>query len=715
MRPPNEGETGQPSDGSRSILSFASTTAELEVIDQVDRHRFALETSSSITPLRTDTDRFRFPVDEAVTITTESITLPIVVPVCVRDDNGTTLTKVEHTAHETFAADTYSLELFAPIKLCLRIDSTVTVASDMTGMSIDFDTPTEVHVGAQSPSKHPTTTITTTDNPEDMMAAVSTFSAALKTTAPERSMPSFRGHPPLLERGDELAIPETIDPPDTGVQLELSPEYRSIYVAAPLAYYLGASLVPSDTPRLVTDGGFEHPLDPACGFEREVERILKQVFFLDSLTQPEGLYPVSLHERQAIGPHTDLDFPSLYDQSSAARLEAYLDVSFSVLKDHLPEWKQTAHIAPLASSAGMLPFTVNDLAVIRTPQAETGSTSNLQAAAVDEFLRAGAVTRSSASHLPTSDEFVKPEQAESLEQVWVDEGTPLGASKATITAYRNRLDRTPTDGDIEITVVCNNIDHTPVCSDSEMEMAEERDLVNKVYGSRADLPFSVAVHRDVTTKQLRSVLNDSTDFCHYIGHVNGDGFECTDGTLDAATLETVGVDAFMLNACSSYEQGMALTEAGSIGGIVTLSEVMDSEAITIGCTLARLLNRGFPLNAALDIARDETLLGGKYTVVGDGGLAIAQAESRTPYLATVVTNDDVFDVEFELYPTRQSGMGSVFVPYLENNEDYVLNSNQLQWGSVTQEDLQKFLRLENAPVRFDGDLRWAHELAAKLD
>jgi hypothetical protein len=715
MGSPNESGNTQSGDESRSILSFASTNTELEVIDQVDRHRFALETPSSNAPTRTNTDRFRFPVDKAVTITTESLTLPIVVPVCVRDDNGAILTKVEHTAHETFPDDTYSLELFAPIKLCLRVDSTVTVTSDMTGMTIDFDTPTEVLVGAQSASKHPTTTITTTDDPEDVMAAVSTFGAALKTTAPERSMPSFRGHPPLLERGDELAVPETIDPPDTGVRLELPPEYRSIYVAAPLAYYLGASLVPSDTPRLVADTGFEHALDPACGFEREVERILKQVFFLDSLTQPEGLYPVSLHERQTIEPHVDLDFAALYDQSSAARLETYLDVPFSVLEDHLPEWKQTAHIAPIPSSAEMLPFTVNDLAVVRTPQAETGSASNLQAAAVDEFLRADAVTRSSASHSPTSDDYVKPEQAESLEQVWVDEGTPLGASKATITAYRNRLDRTPTDGDIEITVVCNEIDHTPVCSDSDMEMTEERDLVNRTYGSRADLPFAVTVHRDVTTEELRSVLNTSTDFCHYIGHVNEDGFECVDGTLDAATLDTVGVDAFMLNACRSYEQGMALLEGGSIGGIVTLSEVMDSEAITIGRTLARLLNRGFPLNAALDIARDETLFGGKYTVVGDGGLAIAQAESRTPYLATVETNGDVFDVEFELYPTRQSGMGSVFVPYLENNEEYVLNSNQLQWGSVTREDLQNFLRLENAPVRFNGDLRWAHELETELD
>ena len=715
MEPPNGRADRQFDNEHGSVLSFVSTNTELEVIDQVDRHRFTLQTPSSISPTRTNTDRFRFPVDKATTITTKSITLPIVVPVCVRDEEGTILTKVEHLAHETLPADTYSIELCAPIKLYLRVEGGVTVSSEMSGMTIDFDTPAEVLIGARSASNHPAATVTTTDDPEDVMAAISTFGSALKTTAPERSMPSFRGHPPLIERGSELAIPSTIDPPDTGIRLELPVKYRSIYVAAPLAYYLGASLVPSDIPRLVTDTGFTHDLDPACGFEREVERILKQVFFLDSLTQPEGLYPVSLHERQAVEPHVDLDFPALYEQSSATRLETYLDVPFSVLEDHLPEWKQTAHIAPTPASAEMLPFTVNDLAVVRTPQAETGSVSDLQAAAVDEFLRTDAATRSTASNSPSSGEYVKPERTESLEQVWVDEGTPLGASKATLDAYRNRLDRKPTADDIEITVVCNDIDHTSVCTDAEMEMAEERDLVNQTYGSRADLPFSVNVHRDVTTAQLRSVLTTSADFYHYIGHIDEGGFECIDGTLDAATLDTVDIDAFMLNACSSYEQGAALIQAGSIGGIATLSAVYDHEAIRMGRTLARLLNRGFPLNAALDIARDETLLGGKYTVVGDGGLAIAQAESRTPYLAEVETNGNVFDIEFELYPTRQSGMGSMFVPYLEDNTEYVLNSNQLQWGSVTKEDLRDFLRLENAPVRLNGELHWAHELEAELD
>ena len=715
MGSPNQGEDGQFNGEYRPMLSFVAGNTELEVIDQVDRHRFTLQTSSPVSPTQATTDHFQFPIDKAISITVKSVTLPIVIPICVRDENGNVLTKVEHSAHETFAADTYSLELCAPIRLYLRTEGPVTVSSTMTGMTIDFDAPTEILIGARSASKQPATTVTTTDNPEDVMAAISTFGTALKTTAPERALPSFRGHPPLIERGNELAIPPVIDPPDTGVRLELPTEYRSIYVAAPLAYYLGASLAPGDAPRLITDTGFEHGLDPAHGFEREVERVLKQIFFLDILTQPEGLYPVSLHERQAIEPHVDLDFASLYDQPSATRLETYLDVPFSALEDHLPEWKQTAHIVPTPASAEMLPFTVNDLAVIRTPQAETGSISNLQAAAVDEFLRADAATRSTTSDSSSSGDYVRPERTESLEQVWVDEGTPLGASKATVNAYQNRLDRTPTAGDIEITVVCNDIDHTTVYSDAEMEMDEERDLVNRIYGSRADLPFSVNVYRDVTTTELRSVLDTPADFFHYIGHIEEEGFECLDGRLNAATLDTVGIDAFMLNACSSYKQGMGLIEAGSIGGIVTLSEVIDSAAIKMGRTFAGLLNRGFSLSAALDIARDETLFGGKYTVVGDGGLAIAQAESSTPLLVEVETNGEMFDVEFELYPTRQSGMGSMFVPYLGDNDEYVLNSNHLQWGSVTREDLQNFLRLEDMPVRFEGTLRWAQNLEAELD
>jgi len=77
-----------------------------------------------------------------------------------------------------------------------------------------------------------------------MMEAVSALPSALKTTSPERTWPTLRGHPPLLELGDRLEIPDAIDPPDGEISLTVPREYASVYQAAPLAFFLGATIRP---------------------------------------------------------------------------------------------------------------------------------------------------------------------------------------------------------------------------------------------------------------------------------------------------------------------------------------------------------------------------------------------------------------------------------------------------------------------------------------
>lgn len=109
------------------------------------------------------------------------------------------------------------------------------------------------------------------------MAAISALSSALKTTTCERSYPTLRGHPPRIECGDKLHIPDELSRPETGIRLEVPPSLENVFVAAPLVYYLGAEMVPGEKPRLVTER-FEYPLDD-FPLEREIERLLKQVFF----------------------------------------------------------------------------------------------------------------------------------------------------------------------------------------------------------------------------------------------------------------------------------------------------------------------------------------------------------------------------------------------------------------------------------------------------
>jgi hypothetical protein len=671
----------------------------LIVSDLIERNQFRLLTDRSVTPTPADTDDHRFPVDAAVAVDAAAMVLPTVVSICVRDEAGEMLAETDHSAHEAFPPGSYSLELCGPIKIYLRVDGPVTVTSDVDRTRIDFDGAREIRVGARSHHDGPAATLTTTEDPAAVMTAVSAFSSALKTTSPERSYPTLRGHPPLVELGDRLEVPDGVDSPETGVSLELPPEYGSIYVAAPLAYYLAADVVPGDRPRLVTDDGFEHDLDTVRGFETEVERVLKQTFFLDCVTRTEGYYSVALHEREAVEADLDLDFEWLYEQPLRTQVAEYLSLPFGTVEDELPEWRMTSHVAPTPENVELLPFVTNDLAVVRTPRNQPEPSSAVQTTAANEFFRDASFTRS-ASADGAARSYVQPEATDSLEQSWIGDGAPIGASKATTDAFYNRLDRTPAEGDIGITVVCN-----------DARMADERDVVDEVYASRAQLPFDVQVHHDLTRLELREVLSAEADLLHYIGHIDGEGFECADGKLDATTLAAAGPDAFLLNACQSYEQGAALIEAGAIAGIVTLSDVINSGAVRMGRMLARLLNRGFTVGSALEVARSDSIIGDQYTIIGDSGLSLARTDGGPPNVCVVRRcSSDRYELEWQTHPSTSFGMGSLVIPHLDGVDEHHLWSGDSRTFELTQSELRRFLSLETVPVKIDGSLVWSDEL-----
>ncbi|MFB6137253.1 MAG: hypothetical protein ABEJ42_02785, partial [Halobacteriaceae archaeon] len=643
-------DAGRSDERSSGALSFdvASDCDGLTIFDPIDRHELTLRTPDAVTPEPVAEDRFRFPVDGAVTLRSDVLEVPNVVCVLVRDATGNVVTDVSHFGEAELGSGSFSIELTSEVKTYIRVGGPIDIDVGADRTRIELDGTRQVNVGARSRHEQPAATITTTDDPRDMMRAISALGSALKTTSPERSYPTLRGHPPLVELGEELDVP--VETPDTGVTITVPPEPRHVFPVSTLAYYLGATVEPGEDPRVETDRGFAYPLDGPEGFEATVERVLKQVFLFDCATRTEGLYRVPLAEREAVEAAVDLDFDALYDADLQEQLETYLSVPYEDIAAHVPEWKVATHVAPEPDNVELLPFAVDDLAVVRTagvtatPESGTsppsvGDPDDAQEAAIGNFLRAGAGATASPDGgttadqpLSAADEFTRsasaapgtrsagiagpgvperidPGERDSLELAWVAEGAPIGGSKPTVTAYRNGLEREPATGAIDITVVCN-----------DPRMSEEEDTVSAVYGARDALPFDVEVHRQLTAEELRDVLAEPTDFLHYIGHIDGDGFECADGRLDAGSIDEVGVDAFLLNACQSYDQGMSLIEAGSIGGVVTLRDVVNSGAVEMGETTARLLNRGFSLRAALTIAADEQIVGNQYLVVGDGDI-----------------------------------------------------------------------------------------------
>ena len=675
----------------------------LAVIDQIERQRYRIHTPTPVALRDAATDVFQYPVGDAVRIRTQAIELPTVVMVYVRDDDGAIAAEVAQFESETLPADDYVLDPLTQIKTYMRVEDAriaVTVDSDRT--RIEFESPTDVLIGARSQHDRPAATVTTTEDPADVMAAVETFGSALKAHDPERSYPTLRGHPPALEVGDSLDIPTDIDSPDTGVTLELPPDLASIFVAAPLSYYLGASLVPAATPRLTTETGFTYSLDTARGFESEVGRTLKRLFFLDCVTRTEGFHQIDLHERAAVEPYVDLDFESLYRRPLAEQVAAYLQVPYDVIEDHIPKWRLTTHIDPVPANAEQLPYVVDDLAIVRTHQQQRLNQASVPAEVEAEFTRDDVITRAASSDTATAPadvDYVEPQAEDSLEQAWIGDSIPIGASKLTKAAFEHRLDRDMNAEDITIRVVQN-----------DARMDEERQLVDEVYGTRDDLPFDVTVHDDLTTAELRTVLTTDAEFFHYIGHTERDGFVCRDGKLDVTTVDSVGIDTFLLNACNSYNQGLGLVEKGAIGGIVTLNEVLNDGAVRIGESVARLLNCGFPLRAALTIARDESILGGQYIVVGDGGVTVTQAGSGTPNMLEIESEDEYCKIDIHAYSTDDKGIGSIFMPYIEQNDDYFLTSGKIGPFELLEDELTHFLNMEEVPVRFDGELTWSSSI-----
>lgn len=667
----------------------------VKIVDPVERVHYTLFTPEPVTIRNCETEQFRFPIDGAARIECSRVQLPTIPGTLVRNAAGSVIAQIEHFSEETLPAGAYSIELSVPVRIYLRVDSRVELAADDEHLEIDFDGRTDVSIGVRSKHEQPAATITTTDDPSDILETVSVLSSSLKTTSPERSLPTLRGHPPEIELGDSLSIPDELSRPKTGISVEVPQAYRYIYPASTLAYYLGARLTPGDEPRLVTDDGFEYELAGALPFEDQVARTLKRVFFLDCVTRTEGLYPVPLRERTRLEERVDVSFSELYSATPAERLASYFEVPYTAIEDLLPDWKLTTHVSNAPRTIETLPFLINDLAIVRTADPQTVSQSSVEVTGMGAYTRGGE-TRSAAGATVDTTYVQVEEDDEAVEQAWIGEETPVGVSKATPDAYRNRFDRDPSAGDISITVICN---------DERME--RERGVVDEVYGSRADLPFEVTMYHDLTTGELESVLSEPADFLHYIGHIDDDGFRCADGTLDATELSALDVDAFLLNACQSYQQGMALIDSGAIGGVVTLSDVINSGAIRIGSTLARLLNAGFPLRAALQIAKGESIVGSQYLVIGDGGLAITQAESGTPILINVDRQGDLYEVTIEAFPTTSGGMGGMFMPNVKSLSSYTLNSGKMETMFLTKEELIQFLHLEYMPVKISDTLRWS--------
>lgn len=688
-------------DGTTSGAIAFSTLEDgsgLCIVDPVERRRYGLTTPARVDPVPVDASLLGAPVDAAVRITTSAVTLPKRETVHVRDATNAPVT---HTYDEVRSLPDghYLVDVTAAVKLYLRVDAPVTVRPSPQATAIEFDGPTAVVVGARSPHRRPSGTVTTTEDLDDLRRAVASLGSALKTTSPERSYSTLRGHPPRLELGDAWSRPDHLAPPSTGVTVEVERSLDDLLVAAPLSFYLGAD-VTWGARRLSTDDGFAYPLAVGHDLETGVERALKQTFLLDCLVRTEGLYPMDLDERRRFEARFDghLDLADLYDRPPAERLERYLEVPYRAVADLVPAWSAEAYVEPEPDAVTYLPFLLDTLSTVRTtgPRRLEGQGRARRAPRHD----GGATRRAEAVDASSSPDqhLLLPETSDAVTRTWVGDGVPLGASKALAAGFEHRLDREPRDGDIRLQVVCN-----------DAGMRDERDAVRDHYRARRDYPFDVAVGTDLSVEELRTALERDVDLFHFIGHVDRRGFRCHDGWFDAEDCTVVGADVCLLNSCRSHEQGEALVRRGAVAGIVTVTEVLNHHAAAIGRTLALFLHHGFPLYAALEVVRDTHLFGDAYALLGDPHVALFQPTTTTPeYLELESRGADAMTLTHRTFLSHWVGLGSAVAPPYLDGERHHLVGGAISTVSVSPDELEGLLALP-LPLREGSDLRFSLE------
>ena len=642
------------------------------------------------------TDAFSVPVDAACRVRTDEVAFHQSFVLWAREgDTGALVAETGPGSGADLGDGTYELQVAAaPVKLYVRADGPLRITDDGRRTRLSFDDRREVFVGARSYHTRPAGTVTVPETPAGLMRAVSTFGSALATTSPERSFPTLRGHPPLVAFGDAVDVPAFAEPPDTGVEVVVPERWDAVYAVATLAYYLGAAVVRGDRPA-VRAAGETYPLT-GDSLSEAVRRLLEHVFLLDCVVRTEGFYDVDLHERAVVEGRVDVDPVRLYDRPLDERLAAYFDVPVDPLAGVI-EWHLTADIEPTPASAELLPFVVNDMATIRDPETAGSGRSGASHDSLESFFRSGSTAGGGCS----GEHVVSPAPTDTVGHVWIGEGYPTGAAKPTAGAYRRRLDQPASESAvIDVTVVCN-----------EAAMREETE---RLYGFRDHLEFDIDVEFDLATDDLRALLAEEHDLFHFVGHVDPAGMKCPDGYLDLHGLDATGVKAFFLNACSSYEQGMELVRAGAVGGLVTTSDVGNITATDVGRTMARLLDHGFDLHGVLDVAKRVHIVAGSYSIVGDAGVTLCQANSGTPTILSTTTHNredpETFDLDYLVYTTRNFGVGSLLTDWLQENGTHYVVGGVAPHHRLSRDRLREVAGERRTPMLVDYELRWSDEL-----
>lgn len=612
--------------------------------------------------------------------------------VAIRDADGTVVeTAYARPTRLSRSGPTY-VELCTPVKLYVESPTGVDVEMRETGTVLEFTGDEPVRIGARVKQDRPDRSVEITEAIDDVFAAISSFGCLGHPDSPVVSFQSNRRHPPLIEFGSTTDIPTELQANAETLRLELPATYLHAAIGAPLAYYLGAKVVPGHPPSLVVDGEQLRTWGEDTAVQDGCARLLKRVLFLDCVARKQAGYDVNVTTRSAVLDEIDVDLTAFGDAGIAERLPPYLEIPWETIADHLPSWTGHAVALPNQTTIKTLPYLAYDLVPVYRagPPTIDGTTSSQIRAgtSVDD----GTGTGGRGDIGPLVEMGPPPFGGRA----------PVGSQGITHASLRNRTFRDADNESVSVAVICN-----------DPKMLPERDSVESIYDSLAAPAVTVRRHQTLTREEMADVLSDQTDYLHFIGHIHGEGFGCADGELAADAVESVGAEVVFLNACQSNREGRTMIERGAVGGIVTSRPVANKGAIVAGRSIAELLIRGYPLWVALAIAQDAHPVCRDYTVIGDPRVEIANTESGVPYLCDVKLEEEAFAVTVRTVLTTSVRKGSLGGFHLGEDETFDLNPATARYH-VDRDTLAEFLDHERVPVRWDGHWRWSQDCREDL-
>lgn len=644
-------------------------------------------------------------VDAAVAGTTGSLTFPegAVSIESAADRQWTTFDDRAGPFELESGRHLVQVELSIGVYVAVTDPCTLSQCPDDGRFRLEFDGASAVTVGFRSHIDRPRDSVTVPRSLEGALAGVRVLSAAIDTAAPDKSYPTKRAHPPTLAFGDGVDVPGPVAErvTTTDITVSVPRSVGALLVTASLVYYLQAEVGFTDGESVRLDAPMlEASLDLGTGrsLEREVGDLLERVFYLDCLVRNAGPYGVDLRERDLLD-RLDLNAAELYERSAAERLASYLRVDYAAVADRLPDWPLSTVVDPSLDTLRAVPYLLDRMSHIQLPDPDPVGKRALVSESVE---RAYAARAGYWGTVPTYD-LVRNATRRGRFQGWMTDGTPVDAFRATLEAFEHRFDyHAPDPGPRRVVVVIND--------DS---MLEERRGVERIYRSRsAELAIDVTVLESVGRAELADVFRSPVDFLHYIGHCDADGLRCPDGSLSTAELEATRVQTFFLNACGSFDQGLELVGRGSVAGAVTLANVLNPEASTVGMTFARLVMHGFGINYALSLASRQSLTSKFYTVVGDGTHRLAQGEDVFPAdLAADPVGPDAVEIRFT-FP-QANIPGGLAKPNLPDESRYVLRGCPYT-ARLSRRRFVGFLANVNTPVVFRNEYHWSTDLAEAL-